>query len=177
MRRLPVVTLLMLAVLCAAAVGGCGQPKADDLSVPCRPAHGPFAVRCIGGVSVADVERVLGGIGYDCQVLHGVDHSVDRCRPGPAGPGAGGVVDIDGSQLLGGLMASGCGMPGNDQVRALFETVARIPYPTASRDADRAASWVDANLDGREHQTWLRGYLYAVGQRPGDSCLALGITA
>jgi hypothetical protein len=55
----------------------------------------------------------------------------------------------------------------------MFEIVAPSPFPRDAPHARRARSWIDANLDGRAHQTTIGGYYYSVGAQPWSTLAIL----
>ncbi len=159
-RRFWIVGLAVVVVaLPLAVVAGWAALTAGVRSVSCGTLIVP---RCFGGVTAGDFERPLEDGGFRCSFVHGVEHSGDSCTDGAQ------LVVIE---LMGQLVSSAIANAPADAVpssyRTMFETVARTPFPRDATLGGRALHWVDANLDGRDHQTYIADYSYTLSSRIG----------
>jgi hypothetical protein len=124
---LGLVGLVLIPVYAAVGytIGSAVAGARDDRSMPC----GTWIVppRCFGGATVRDFDSELTSQGYTCGVVHGVEHSADRCT------GEAGHVDIDSNgSLVSRVVAwSEYGAP-VQRSRTMFEIVAPDGGPVHS---------------------------------------------
>lgn len=161
MRRFWIMGLAAIAgvLLFLAAVAGWHALTAGFRSVSCGTRIVP---RCFGGVTDNDFQRPLEDAGFRCDIVHGTDSSIERCTD------AAQWVDIQPmGQLVSYAVANAPQGAVPSSYRVLFETVARTPFPRDSALAERAQHWVDANLDGRDHDTNIADYSYTLSRGIG----------